>query len=670
MGFDHNEQQILDADLVASSRPTTVMEVRAFLEQLGTDERFKALTQLTEGYREFLQNLLEILDVKMEAARDDFIKRKEALVELQKAENRPCGPSTVEAWKKEVNELRIIWTNHASFVKEQPTELADRLTNAAALAKDLRRLRERVTKVWTRFDKLLDKHIRFAADHRPKIEDLDRFVLANEQEKLVTWDYDGEARLVGPAGSGKTIVLLQRALRLACENPNHNVRIFTINRSLAGELQDSLHRLPGGSAKNIHIQSFHDFLARILLDSGKLTKSQLRVDDKKSKEGIANSESWSDFAENELMKCKRAGLDLLLGLSKRLGEKAGKAYLYEEIHYIQSAVPNECRSEYLKLPRKCRRIPMQEDDRIWALEVLAAWEEWLEKGSLSDPESWAGTAAHLFDNSRTVRGIQREFPADFVLIDEEQDFGTVELCIVMKYLQDKPSKNRLFLTGDLRQKVFAKHHDTRAAGMNFQGKSRKLDQTYRCTQQILRAAHEIAIHFGVDTDDDVEVVDPKLSRFEGALPQVIGVSHEGHVDRLEQLVGELRIQFPSDRIAIVTEDEALRVKIQNRLRWPNVLRNEDPQHTAERTQVKTDNVVSRMNAVKGFEFDTVIVANLSTSQLPRIASNEDEWWRDGALVYTALTRARTRLYITFEERPSPFLAVMREHVDWIDRPPV
>jgi hypothetical protein len=56
-----------------------------------------------------------------------------------------------------------------------------------------------------------------------------------EQEKVVRADFSGVAQLSGVSGSGKTCVAVRRALRLA-ETPNANVLLLTLNRSLAGLL--------------------------------------------------------------------------------------------------------------------------------------------------------------------------------------------------------------------------------------------------------------------------------------------------------------------------------------------------------------------------------------------------------------------------------------------------
>lgn len=75
-----------------------------------------------------------------------------------------------------------------------------------------------------------------------------------------------------------------------------------------------------------------------------------------------------------------------------------------------------------------------------------------------------------------------------------------------------------------------------------------------------------------------------------------------------------------------------------------------------------DLVVSRLEAVKGFEFDTVIACDLSEGVVPRPGTPPEEYWREAAVVYSALTRARDELVLTFVGEPSIFVKAMAGHV--------
>jgi hypothetical protein len=58
------------------------------------------------------------------------------------------------------------------------------------------------------------------------------------QERIVDEDFDGPAKLVGVSGSGKTCVVVQRAVRLARQYEGERVLILTLNRALAQLIND------------------------------------------------------------------------------------------------------------------------------------------------------------------------------------------------------------------------------------------------------------------------------------------------------------------------------------------------------------------------------------------------------------------------------------------------
>ncbi len=67
---------------------------------------------------------------------------------------------------------------------------------------------------------------------------------------------------------------------------------------------------------------------------------------------------------------------------------------------------------------------------------------------------YLGLANELFKYSEKLTPRYR-----CILIDEVQDFGTLELKIIRKLV--KEGENDLFITGDIAQQVYSKHHKIR-----------------------------------------------------------------------------------------------------------------------------------------------------------------------------------------------------------------
>jgi len=98
--------------------------------------------------------------------------------------------------------------------------------------RQLDRLAVEVTRWWERF-LMLHAVLRIQLNHRPVLKDLSRLALDEGQERYVARDYRGEFRLQGTAGSGKTVILIHRALRLAIENPDSRLCLKTVTSCTA-----------------------------------------------------------------------------------------------------------------------------------------------------------------------------------------------------------------------------------------------------------------------------------------------------------------------------------------------------------------------------------------------------------------------------------------------------
>src|SRR5207247_1222218 len=70
-----------------------------------------------------------------------------------------------------------------------------------------------------------------------------------DQREWVERDYAGPARVSGSAGTGKTIVALQRAAYLARAHPDARVLLTTFSDTLANALQTKLKRLLGNEPR-------------------------------------------------------------------------------------------------------------------------------------------------------------------------------------------------------------------------------------------------------------------------------------------------------------------------------------------------------------------------------------------------------------------------------------
>lgn len=503
--------------------------------------------------------------------------------------------------------------------------------------------------------------------YRPALQQLHRLRLNEQQESFVAMNHGSAFRIQGASGSGKSIILIHRALRLALENPASAVRLFTINRSLAELLRDSVAAVNGSVPKNLHVAAFYDFLVEVLGLFGGL--GERRLIDPLSGERIP--QSWADFyshrsgkEDNNVFAAEDVrGLVRSVGAREKLQVDACR-YLRDEMIYVQGAYRSGERPQYLNDPRVGRAINLLEGPRRACLKVLDAWEEWLRFGHLCDVDGLTLQVADRLADGGQAALAREAFPTHHFLVDEVQDFSTLELDIVRRLVADPEGPNRFFFVGDLNQKVFPKQHHTMRAGFDFTGRGRLLTRNYRNTKQILRAAYCIPEHFPPQADEQAEVAPPELSQYEGGVPVCLACTPRDHARRVLEIVGSRR----GCRVAVVSENDALLATIRREtgrlgLRCHELFRVEDLDLWRQQGDaLAADLVVSRLEAVKGFEFDTVIACDLSEGVVPRAGTPPEEYWREAAVVYAALTRARDELVLTYVGEPSVFVKVMAGHV--------
>jgi superfamily I DNA/RNA helicase len=599
------------------------------------------------------------------------------------------GPLSRQSVERIAAASKLIWSRLTAAVKELNTFVETARKPEAAGLDDLQTARKqfleirkqleadlanckrsnlqakRVQELGGKFLRLY-RSLAFRAHYRPALQHLHRLRLNDDQEGLVARNHDGAFRIQGTSGSGKTIILLHRALRLALEHPDKTVRVFTINRSLAELLRSSLAAIHGSVPPNLIVAAFYDFLGGCLalFEDCK----QYRLVDDRSGERIVHS--WHDFFSHH-GKCPTRnvfvdpGVQELLRYVSEHGNLTVDAcrYLRDEMIYVQTGYRRAERWNYSNPqsePRRQRSVGLNRSQRANSLLVVEAWEEWLQTGNLCDVDGLSLRVADYCENAVAGRRIRETFPTHFILVDEVQDFSTLELRMLRQLVADPDGRNSIFLVGDLNQKVFAKHHRTGQAGYNFRGNAEVLKQNYRNTRQILRAAYCLPQMFPPSNEEDLEISDPELSPYEGGLPVAIACTPADHA----QIILEHVCRRRDRRVAVVSEnvkllEEVRAGAVREGLHCHELFRVEDLDVWLQQQDVlEAELVVSRMEAVKGFEFDTVIVADLSEGSIPRPGTPEAEHWREAAITYTALTRARDELILTYVDQPSLFLKVM------------
>ena len=298
------------------------------------------------------------------------------------------------------------------------------------------------------------------------------------QQQVVDANYVGTAQLSGVSGSGKTCVVVRRALRLAGA-PDARVLILTLNCSLSGLLQQLVDAAcPDEDTRSrIQVASFFD-LARSLLITFE-PGSGRNYDDQTWKLSEHVDEIFREYYRQWANNNDARDLTALHRSLTARGVNA-ESYVREEFDWVRSAVGPEDRGAYLRMERKGRKFGILPEWRSDILKGLAGWERKMAAVGVVD---YLGLTVALSHHENRIAPLYSH-----VLIDEAQDFGTRELRMVRRMVA--PGPNDLFLCGDIAQTVLPKQRSLAEAGITIQNWER-IQQNYRNSREILAAAYEL-----------------------------------------------------------------------------------------------------------------------------------------------------------------------------------
>ncbi len=477
-----------------------------------------------------------------------------------------------------------------------------------------------------------------------------RVFLHPEQRRYVDRDYKGSFRLTGGAGTGKTVVLLHRARRLALANPEARIILTTFTRQLASNLLRDLERLdpnvpiaaelgdPGVLVRGIDQLSM---AVRKLGGTEYNAAGEPVVGESLSVTGgapVGNGDGWDDAAAI-------AGGTLPQGL---------RTQQFLEAEYLQVILPNRITTldEYRSIRRPGRGVML---DRAKRNAVWAIVDRQRRTARLSNRLSFADAAeigaAYLEAAGRTL--------VDHALVDEGQDLAPSHWKLLRALVA--PGPNDLFLAEDSHQRIYGHRIVLSRYGIALRGRSRRLSLNYRTTAENLRYALTI-LEGGKYLDPegrDEGLVGPYRSARTGPEPRVVvAASGAEQVSAIREIVKEwTQAGVPASSIAVLTATRA--AHLQERLAAAGVPAAEPKGDALPMNKV----AVMTMYKAKGLEFGRVVLYDVSRGTYPPPISLRNVLPEDmpevlskaRSLLYVAASRARDELVITSQGAPTELL---------------
>lgn len=483
-----------------------------------------------------------------------------------------------------------------------------------------------------------------------------RIFLHPEQRRYVESDTSGAFRLSGGAGTGKTVVAIHRARRLAKSNPNARVILTTFNTALADGLRADLVALdpdipivdkPG--EVGVYVGGI-DSLAKAVLDNSRtyFGAAFQRVFGRSS--GDVGPQRTSSYA---VWRDVAATVDT--GLDAKLTSPA-----FLEAEYVAVVLANRITTleQYAKVARPGRGVRLSRAQRIAVWNLIDAYRRQSEMDeTLSFPEVLALAAEAL--NARAESG--GGHLADHVIVDEAQDLHATHWALLRALVTE--GQNDLFIAEDSHQRIYGSPVVLGRFGIKIVGRARRLTLNYRTTAQNLAFAVDVLSGAQyTDLEQGAENTSDYRSARTGPEPEMIPC--ENQTAELEAVSAKIKAWLNDEdvvpeSIAVLTRSQEERDRFVRGLGERGVKVRAVDRSAASPGQP----LVMTMHRAKGMEFSRVILSGADDKHVPSPAAlrnipeeeRAEALLRERSLLYVASSRARDALVVTWSGKRSTLL---------------
>lgn len=440
-----------------------------------------------------------------------------------------------------------------------------------------------------------------------------RVFLHPTQNKLARGDRSGPVRVLGGAGTGKTVLAMHRARWLA-ENRalgGKKVLFTTFTRNLALDIEENLKTLcSADSMSKIEVKNLDAWVSGFM----RSRKLEHRIIYDRKQDGAL--QAWQ-----VALAAKDPTLDL------------PDSFYSDELEQVVLAQGLTTLDQYRTARRVGRGVILSRAKRDAAWPVFEEYRGQLASRKLKEVDDAYREIAEMI---ATEQGSELGYAA--IVIDETQDFGPQALKLLRAMIACGP--NDIFFVGDGHQRIYSRNRAAMSrCGIDIRGRSRKLYLNYRTTDEIRRQA--VALLEGCeidDLDDGHDETTRYKSLSHGPVPELRKTSGleeaaEAAIAFIQQWRGA-QAENESLSFCVVSYSEKTRDALGQQLQAAGIA---SVPITAQSNHAQARNIVhlATMHRAKGLEFDCVIVVTPDSYLGP---AEETAGYR--RLLYVALTRAK------------------------------
>jgi len=463
-----------------------------------------------------------------------------------------------------------------------------------------------------------------------------RIFLHPTQQSTVERDWNGPVRILGGAGTGKTVAAIHRAkwlIQNCFTHPKDKIFFTTFTRNLAIDIQENLKKICSKDVLvRIEVMNLDRWVSHFLLKNGY---------DYKIDYGNQSNQLWHkvlDMIPSEL------NYDL--------------AFYREEWERVIQPQGITTFEHYQKASRVGRGIRLNRKARKLVWHIFEEYRILMNEQGLREPDDAIRDARLLLEQKKEI------LPYKAIIVDEAQDMGPQAFMLLRQMVPE--GKNDMFIVGDAHQRIYRHQVILGQCGINIMGRGNKFWVNYRTTDETRKWA--IGLLKGVNVDDLNGGIDDQKgykSLMHGLFPELKHFnSFQEETEYIGQYIEKIKKETGSiNEICLVARTNSLLKQ------YEEVLQNKGFDtyfiHRSEPEDRQANGVrLATMHRVKGLEFSNIIISSVNDRIMPlensEIGSSDlvvqsEHEMRERALLYVAATRAKKEVLVTSYGKISRFL---------------
>lgn len=453
-----------------------------------------------------------------------------------------------------------------------------------------------------------------------------RVFLHPSQRKLVERDWSGPVKVTGGAGTGKTVVAMHRAARLARQYaalPGRPVLFTTFTKTLAEDIRQHLALLcTPQELEKIQVVNLDQWVSSLL-----------------RRFGYPHNLLYNEADRRRFWQAALSAMPASVDLSPQ----------FMRAEYERVVLPQACETaeDYMRASRVGRGGQLGRAVRKSIWPVFAEYRAQLQAANLREPEEAFREACQLLRKEQPILGIRA------MVVDEAQDISNAGFELIRTAVE--PADNDLFIVGDAHQRIYRHKVVLSRVGVEVRGRSRSLKVNYRTTDEIRQWACAQLEGCAVDDlDGNSDSLRGYRSLTHGDMPDVIeSTSLQDDITHVKAILKQLQgdgMELRQVCITSRTNDDI--DAMASALQQAGIVYLRLGNSTSDDSSLPGVRLAT-MHRIKGLEFSVVIIAAYKGaaryaeqfSKDEDAGVTEDTEVSERCLLHVAATRAKRNLFI-------------------------